>query len=190
MSAHVTTATARREPPSPLIIGAVVWISSELLFFGSLFGSYFTLRARADGPWPPEGADVEVWAGAIGTVLLLASSMTVHFAATAARAGHADAMRRWLLATTALGAVFLLLLAREWAELSFSVDDHAFGTIFYTLTGFHGLHLLAGLVAMVVLIWRSAVGVVREGAIEVMSYYWHFVDVVWIALFTSVYLAG
>src|SRR5690606_38392140 len=101
-SAHVTTATARRDPPSPLIIGAVVWISSELLFFGSLFGSYFTLRARADGPWPPEGADVEVWAGAIGTVLLLVSSVTVHSAVTAARAGHTDTMRRWLLATIAL----------------------------------------------------------------------------------------
>lgn len=186
----MTTATARRDPPSPLVIGAVVWISSELLFFGSLFGSYFTLRAHAEGPWPPEGADVEVWAGAIGTVLLLVSSVTVHFAVTAARAGHDDLTRRWLLATIALGAAFLLLLAQEWANLSFSVSDHAYGTMFYTLTGFHGLHLLAGLVAMVVLIWRSTAGAVREGAIEVMSYYWHFVDVVWIALFTSVYLAG
>ncbi|HEX7094461.1 MAG TPA: cytochrome c oxidase subunit 3 [Acidimicrobiales bacterium] len=186
----MTTASARREVPSALVIGGVVWISSELLFFGSLFGSYFTLRAASDGPWPPEGADVEVWAGALGTALLLLSSVTVHAGAKAARAERLDTMRHWLLATIALGAGFLLLLAREWSELPFSVDDHAFGTMFYTLTGFHGLHLLAGLVAMVVVIWRSIAGVVREDAIDVVSYYWHFVDIVWIALFTSVYLAG
>jgi cytochrome c oxidase subunit 3 len=173
-----------------VVIGAIVWISSELLFFGSLFGAYFTLRAGSDEPWPPEGAHVERWAGAIGTVLLVTSSVTVHRAAVAARAEQFDVVRRWLGVTTTLGALFLALLMWEWSELTFHVDDHAYGTMFYTLTGFHGLHVFAGLVAMMILIWRSFSGAVKESAVEVVSYYWHFVDVVWIALFTSVYLAG
>ena len=85
-----------------MVIGAVVWISSELLFFGSLFGAYFTLRAGSDGPWPPEGAHVELWAGAIGTVLLLTSSVTVHRAVVAARIERPESVRRWLGVTIAL----------------------------------------------------------------------------------------
>jgi cytochrome c oxidase subunit 3 len=185
-----TTAAARRDPPSVLIVGAVVWISSELLFFGTLFGAYFTLRAQSDGPWPPEGAEVPRLAAALGTALLVTSSATVQLAARHAAAHRPAQMRRWLLATFALGAVFIAVQIREWTTLPFAVDDHSFGTIFYTLTGFHGLHVLGGLAALAVLTWRSTERPVRHDAIEVMSYYWHFVDVVWLALFSTVYLAG
>jgi cytochrome c oxidase subunit 3 len=173
-----------------LLVGAVVWISSEILFFGTLFGSYFTLRATAGGPWPPEGAEVDRAIAALGTGLLVASSATVQVAARAAARSRPRDVNRWLLVTLALGAAFLALQVHEWTVLPFSVDDHAYGTIFYTLTGFHGLHVLAGLVAMGVLVWSSSQRTVRHEAIEVMSYYWHFVDVVWLALFATVYLAG
>lgn len=185
-----TTAAGRREPPSVLLVGAVVWISSELLFFGTLFGSYFTLRATSDGPWPPEGAEVDRAIAALGTALLVSSSATMHLASRAATLGRAREVNRWLLTTFGLGAIFLALQVREWTVLPFAASDHSFGTIFYTLTGFHGLHVFAGLVAMLVLVWTSTQRAVRHEAIEVMSYYWHFVDVVWLALFATVYLAG
>jgi cytochrome c oxidase subunit III len=173
-----------------LLIGAVVWISSELLFFGTLFGSYFTLRAGRDGPWPPEGAEVSRLAAALGTVLLVTSSATVQLASRAAANHRTREVRRWLLTTFGLGAVFLLLQLREWTVLDFSASDHAYGTIFYTLTGFHGLHVLGGLTALLVLTWRTTHGGLKHDAVEVISYYWHFVDVVWLALFATVYLAG
>jgi cytochrome c oxidase subunit 3 len=185
-----TTAAARRDPPSVLIVGAVVWITSELLFFGTLFGSYFTLRSQADGPWPPEGAEVSRAIAALGTALLVTSSATVQLAARAAAAHRTREVQRWLVVTVVLGAVFLGLQVREWTVLPFSAGDHPYGTIFYTMTGFHGLHVLGGLAAMLVLTWRSTQRQVRHDAIEVMSFYWHFVDVVWLALFATVYLAS
>jgi cytochrome c oxidase subunit 3 len=184
------TAAARRQPPSVLIVGAVVWISSELLFFGTLFGAYFTLRSQSDGPWPPEGAHPSRALAALSTALLVSSSATVQLAARAAAERRAREMRRWLLATFGLGAAFLAILIHEWTTLEFSARDHAYGTIFFTLTGFHGLHVLGGLTALLVIAWRSTVRAVRHDAVEVMSLYWHFVDVVWLALFATVYLAG
>jgi len=163
----------------------VVWLTSEVLFFGALFGTWFTLRSANADAWPPDGADVEVVLPAIGTALLLTSSATVQAAVHRTRAG--GSARPWLLATVALGAVFLALQAREWLELPFAVDDHAYGTAFYALTGFHGLHVLGGLVFLTVLARHRPRS---HDPVEVGSLYWHFVDVVWLALFASVYLAG
>jgi cytochrome c oxidase subunit 3 len=98
--------------------------------------------------------------------------------------------RRWLLATMTLGAAFLALLIREWIVIPLKIDENPFGTIFYTLTGFHGLHVLGGVVAMGVLMWRTWYRGLKHGSVEVISYYWHFVDIVWLALFSTVYLAG
>lgn len=172
--------------PSPLVVGVVVWLTSEVLFFGALFGAWFSLRSANPGRWPPEGADLERLLPAIGTVLLVASSGTVQLAVRASRR-DARAARDWLLATVALGAVFLALQAQEWASLPFSVDDHAYGTAFFALTGFHGLHVLLGVLAMVVFV---RTGPPSHDAVEVVSLYWHFVDLVWLALFATVYLAG
>jgi cytochrome c oxidase subunit III len=184
------TASARRAPPSALLVGTIVWISSELLFFGTLFGAYFSLRATTDGPWPPDGDEPGRLVGAIGTVLLVTSSATVQLAAHAAARRRTREVQQWLLVTVALGATFLGLQLHEWSSLPFDAGDHPYGTIFYTLTGFHGLHVLGGLTAMSVLLWRITKRPVRPDAIEVVSFYWHFVDTVWLALFATVYLAG
>ena len=181
-----TTPTRPGAVPSPLVVGVVVWLTSEVLFFGALFGAWFSLRSANAGVWPPEGAEVERLLPTIGTVLLLSSSATVQLAARAARPDP-DLARRWLMATVALGTVFLGLQAREWATLPFSVDDHAYGTAFFALTGFHGLHVLGGLAAMSVLARHRPA---HHDAVEVVSLYWHFVDGVWLVLFASVYLAG
>lgn len=183
------TAALRRPPPT-VRVGAVVWITSELLFFGTLFGAWFSLRSSNAGSWPPEGIEVERGLPIVGTVLLLASSATMHAATRRIAAGRSAAARGWILATLGLGAVFLLLLAREWSTLDFGVDDHAYATGFFALTGFHGLHVLGGLLAMVALVHRLHLGRDAHDAVEVVSYYWHFVDLVWLALFASVYLAA
>src|SRR4051794_21752651 len=122
----MTTATGRA--PSPLLVGAVVWITSELLFFGTLFGAWFSLRGSNAGHWPPAGIEVGRVLPALGTVVLVTSSVTMQLAARRAGDGRTGAVRRWLGITLALGAFFLVLLAREWSSLEFSIDDHAYAT--------------------------------------------------------------
>lgn len=173
------------------MVGAVVWLTSEILFFGTLFATWFSLRASASGSWPPEGAEVGRALPTIGTVLLVSSSVTVQLATRSLTDGQPAKARALLLGTLGLGAVFLTLQRLEWSEVDFAVDDHAFGTAFFALTGFHGLHVLAGLIALAVMVRRVArLGSASHKAVEVMSLYWHFVDVVWLALYASVYLAG
>ncbi len=172
-------------------VGAIVWLSSELMFFGGLFGAYLTLRGSADGPWPPEGAELEVPLALALTAVLLVSSVTAHLGVSALRRGRVAAFRAWFVVTGVLGAAFLAGQAYEWSELRFGVDDHVYGTAFFTITGFHGLHLFAGVLAIAVMVGRSLsldFGADRLPAAEVTSYYWHFVDGVWIAVLVLLYL--
>ncbi|HET9609800.1 MAG TPA: heme-copper oxidase subunit III [Acidimicrobiales bacterium] len=180
-----------RQPPSPttLGVGVVVWLASELMFFAGLFAAYFTLRGIND-PWPPEGVELETLRTAAATLVLLSSSGTMHVAVGAAGRDDRRGAVRWLAITALLGAVFLSNQVAEYAEAPFSLGDHAYGSIFYLLTGFHGLHVLGGLVfigAVAVAIAGRSRAPAHE-TVEVCGYYWHFVDVVWIALFATVYL--
>ncbi|HEY8547149.1 MAG TPA: cytochrome c oxidase subunit 3 [Acidimicrobiales bacterium] len=183
---------------SPLGVGVVVWLASELMFFAGLFGAYFTLRSINSSTWPPDDVELAVARTGVATLVLVASSFTMHLAVHAVRHGGGPAARRravtWLGVTALLGALFLTNQVLEYAEAGFAIDDHAYGSIFYLMTGFHGLHVLGGLVFMGAVAWmvRSA----RDGAdlvpatptVEVCSYYWHFVDVVWVAMFATIYL--
>ena len=178
---------------SPLGVGVVVWLASELMFFAGLFAAYFTLRSIND-TWPPDDVELETLRTGLATVVLVASSFTMHLALHAVRhePGPAGTRRavRWLGVTALLGAVFLSNQALEYAQASFSIDDHAYGSIFYLMTGFHGLHVLGGLLFMGAVAWavhgRSQVPSLPT--VEVCSYYWHFVDVVWVAMFATIYL--
>jgi cytochrome c oxidase subunit 3 len=183
------TQTTESTAPSTLGVGVVVWLASELMFFAGLFAAYFTLRSVGDG-WPPEGVELEVARTALATVVLLASSGTMHVAVRAAERGDRRGAITWLGITVLLGVLFLSNQVAEYATASFDINDHAYGSIFYLLTGFHGLHVLGGLVFM------GAVAAVIGGrsrapadtTVQVCAYYWHFVDVVWIAVFASVYV--
>ncbi len=175
--------------PSTLGVGVVVWLASELMFFSGLFGAYFTLRSIND-TWPPEGVELETVRTAVATAVLISSSLTMHLAVGAARGEDRRGAVRWLGVTALLGALFLANQAAEYAAAPFQIDDHAYGSIFYVMTGFHGLHVLGGLVFM------GAVAVAVAGrseapahqTVEVCGYYWHFVDVVWVAMFATIYL--
>ena len=185
----VEPATAAHSAPSPLGVGVVVWLASELMFFAGLFAAYFTLRSLND-PWPPAGADLPVARTAVATVVLVASSGVMHLAVVAAKRDDTRAAARWLLLTALMGAVFLTNQVIEYVEAPFQIDDHAYGSIFYLMTGFHGLHVLGGLVFIgavaAVIAGRSRAP--THATVEVCAYYWHFVDVVWVAMFATVYL--
>jgi cytochrome c oxidase subunit III len=167
----------------------VVWLASELMFFAGLFAAWFTLRADNE-VWPPPDVHLEVVRTAIATVVLLASSVTMHAAVLAARRVDRRSAARWLLVTVGLGAIFVANLVWEYVEAPFALGDHGYGSVFYLLTGFHGLHLVGGMVFLAsvagIIVGRSRAP--AERTVEMAAYYWHFVDVVWVAMFVTVYL--
>ena len=174
-----------------LTVGTVVWLGSELMFFSGLFAAYFTLRAATRGPWPPDGVELDVPVSGLFTLLLVLSSGTMQLGVRAIEDGRVAHFRRWVLVTIVLGGAFIANQAREWATLDFNADSHAFGSAFYVMTGFHGLHVLAGLFVMVVLLVRATdrrFDSRDTPSVEVVSYYWHFVDVVWVALWATLFL--
>jgi cytochrome c oxidase subunit 3 len=182
-------ATDRRA--SPLAVGVVVWLASEVMFFGGLFAAWFVLKGANEPDWPPAGEEIDALRMGFFTAVLLASSVTVHFAVEAAEHGRRRAVLRWLAATISLGTVFLVHEAFEWSELPFGFDSSAFSSIFYLLTGFHGAHVLGGLVLMGTVAWvvlGPGSRVPLGQTVRVTSYYWHFVDVVWVVLYLTVYV--
>jgi len=175
---------------SPLGVGVVVWLASELMFFAGLFAAYFTLRSAATD-WPPEGVELATARTAIATVVLVASSFTMHGAVKAAQREDRTRAISWLGITALLGALFLTNQAIEYADATFRISSHAYGSAFYLLTGFHGLHVLGGLLFMAAV--AGAIGgrtsrVPPASTVEVCGYYWHFVDVVWVAMFATIYV--
>jgi cytochrome c oxidase subunit III len=182
------TATVRR--PSLLGVGVVVWLASELMFFAGLFAAYFTLRSSSD-EWPPIDTELAVGRTAVATAVLITSSFTMHLAVRASESRDRTRSVRWLLVTMALGALFLTNQALEYAELPFSISTDAYGSMFYLLTGFHGLHVIGGIGFMAAVIAIIAGRTSRSPAappVMVCAYYWHFVDVVWVAMFATIYL--
>jgi len=168
----------------------MVWLASELMFFGGLFASYFTIRAETP-EWPPAGVELAVLRDGIFTVILVASSFTMQFAHGHLEKENRVAARRWIIATLVLGFIFLGNQAVEWFELPFTGTTHAYGSLFFSMTGFHGLHVLLGLVVMIGLLGRIVGPGPDPGdahAAQVITFYWHFVDVVWIVLFAIIFI--
>jgi cytochrome c oxidase subunit 3 len=176
--------------PSAVGVGTVVWLASELMFFAGLFAAYFTIRAEND-PWPPEDVELEVLRTGIFTVILIVSSFTMHGAVMAGKRHDRPVALRWLALTGLLGGLFLANQVLEYAGQDFTMSTDAYGSIFYLMTGFHGLHVLGGLAFMVAV--AAIVGGARSRApvdhvVDMCGYYWHFVDVVWVAMFTTIYI--
>ena len=188
----MSDAAAVRERVPPALLGMTLFVSSEIMFFGALFASYFML-SDTTGPWPPEGAlETSLGLPSVLTACLLASSVTAHAGAAALRAGDRRRAAALLGATIGLGAAFLGGQVYEYAALAregFAASSDVFSTLFFTLTGFHGLHVAAGLVMLVTVVlrlrrWSEG----RSGPVEAVTYYWHFVDVVWILVFLTLYV--
>ena len=185
-----TVAPAHDRTPV-LTVGTVVWLASELMFFSGLFAAYFTLRATAEGDWPPSDVELEVVTSGLFTLGLVLSSGTMQLAVRAIARSWLPAFRGWLVATLVLAAAFIANQAHEWSSLEFHADTHSYGSAFYVMTGFHGIHVIGGMLAMVLLLGRAGsrrFGAADLPAVEMVSYYWHFVDVVWIGLWATLFL--
>ena len=174
-------------------VGTIVWLSSELMFFAGLFAMYFTARARAEDGWPPEPTELNVPYALVITLILVSSSLTCQFGVFAAEQGNVFGLRRWFTITFALGLIFVLGQGYEYYELvhhGTTIASSTYGSVFFLTTGFHGLHVIGGLVAFVYVLIRSTMGrftPAQATSAIVVSYYWHFVDVVWIGLFATIY---
>jgi cytochrome c oxidase subunit III len=181
--------------PNMVSVGTIVWLASELMFFAGLFAMYFTSRARATEGWPPEPTELDVPYALVFTLILVASSVTCQFGVFAAESGNVYGLRRWFTITFVMGLAFVLGQANEYRNLVMNHDttiaSSVYGSVFYLTTGFHALHVIGGLIAFVFLLVRSTMGrftPAQATAAIVVSYYWHFVDVVWVGLFATIYL--
>jgi cytochrome c oxidase subunit III len=179
---------------SSSLLGMVLFIASEVMFFGGLFGAYFTIRSAAT-QWPPEGTPhLETWYAAVLTIILVSSSVTMQFGVWAIRKNHSRQLILWLAVSLLLGVIFLLGQANEYRTLiheGMTLSSGVFGSTFYTLTGFHGAHVAGGAVFILIVLLRARSGQFTaryHDTVEMASYYWHFVDVVWIGLFSTIYL--
>jgi cytochrome c oxidase subunit 3 len=172
----------------------ILFVSSEAFFFGALFTTYFFLRARM-AEWEPVFGEKPTWEGlpGINTVLLLASSVTMQIAVNAIKKGDRTALRNWFIPTIVLGVLFLAGQGYEYTRLGFLPRDGIFAGVFFTLTGFHGAHVTGGVIFNTIVFYRTLKGhftTRRHLAVEAASIYWHFVDVVWIGLFVTIYIVG
>ncbi|HKY58504.1 MAG TPA: heme-copper oxidase subunit III [Aeromicrobium sp.] len=187
-------------------VGTVVWLSSDLMFFAGLFAAYFTVRGAAPDLWALETAKLNLPFATVNTIILVLSSVTCQmgvFAAERGKAGRSGSLfqvrqwglREWFILTYVMGAIFIAGQATEYAALVMegtTLSSSAYGSLFYLATGFHGLHVTGGLIAFLLIIGRTFMArrFTHELAISaiVVSYYWHFVDIVWIALFAAIYM--
>ncbi len=177
----------------------ILFIASEVMFFAGLFAAYFNVRLTS-AHWPPLVNEAEYEPFLIGeeillpavlTTVLVLSSVTMQLAVWGIRRGDRKAFLRNTAITLLLGVVFLAGQVYDYLHLGFGITDTAFGSTFYTLTGFHGAHVLGGAIMLTVVLYRGLAGQFsarHHDAVEATSLYWHFVDVVWIALFSTLYL--
>jgi cytochrome c oxidase subunit 3 len=178
------------ERPQLLAVGVIIWLGSEFMFFSGLFAAFFTIRSAAVH-WPPPGTKLDTIQAGIFSIVLLASSPTMQFGVWAQEKGDYKKAKAWILTSLLLGAAFLGNQAYEWKTLGFSPKNHSYQSLFFIMSGLHGLHVLLGLVAMVALLGRLAGGKNDPGETAVyqgVSYYWHFVDIMWIGLFSALFL--
>ncbi|MFL5767080.1 MAG: heme-copper oxidase subunit III [Actinomycetota bacterium] len=171
--------------------GMALFIAAELSLFASLLAGYYYLRFKATA-WPIGGLEKpNLVPGAIATVLLLSSSLPMWWAERGIKRDDARRLRIGLLLSFLLGAAFLAIQASEYVSASFDWRTNVYGSLFFTITGLHGIHVLVGLLMGLVIqarAWRNEFDSNRYLSVETVALYWHFVDVVWIFLFSSLYL--
>ena len=176
-------------------VGTIVWLASELMFFAALFAMYFTLRSVNPELWKEQTQLLNIPFAAFNTTVLVLSSVTCQLGVFAAERGDVHRLRMWFIITFLMGSFFIGGQVYEYAELvkeGLTLSSDAYGSAFFLTTGFHGLHVTGGLIAFLFILARTYYAKrfthkQATGAI-VVSYYWHFVDVVWIGLFTMIYL--
>jgi cytochrome c oxidase subunit 3 len=181
--------------PNMVSVGTIVWLSSELMFFAALFAMYFSIRATEEGQkqWAEHTPELNLVYAGIFTAVLVGSSVTCQWGVFKAERGDVYGLRRWFTITFVMGLIFVLGQANEYRSLvaeGIKINSDGYGSMFYLTTGFHGLHVTGGLIAFVYFLIRTTLSrftPAQATAAIVVSYYWHFVDLVWIALFAMIY---
>jgi cytochrome c oxidase subunit III len=172
-------------------LGMLLFIISEVMVFGAFFTAYFFIRVVAGDPWPAEGMELPKLIAGVNTAILLSSSFTMHWALESVKSDNRIGLQAGMLTTFLLGATFLFIQINEYVHVGFAPQDSAQGTIFYSLTGLHGAHVFIGLtlLAMVtVRAFRGHFSSAEHHGVEVPGIYWHFVDIMWVIVFTTVYI--
>ncbi len=173
------------------VLGMLLFIISEIMLFGAFFTVYFFVRVVNGAEWMPEGDELPVLVAGVNTAILLSSSGTVHWATLCAKRENRAGMRAGLLTTFLLGLTFLCIQINEYVHLGFAPRDHAQGSIFYGLTGLHGAHVAVGLTLLAFATIRAFRGhftAKEHRGVEVPVIYWHFVDVMWVFVYTTLYI--
>jgi cytochrome c oxidase subunit 3 len=175
----------------PATLGMLLFIISEVMIFGAFFTAYFFIRVAQGDPWPAHGTTLPVEVAGVNTAILVSSSLTLHWAETGIKRGNRFALKAGILTTFLLGCTFLFVQINEYANIGFAPQDAAQQTIFYSLTGLHGCHVFIGLTLLLFVTIRSFRGHYspeEHRGVEVPGIYWHFVDIMWIIVYTTVYV--
>ncbi|MBW4512371.1 MAG: heme-copper oxidase subunit III [Scytonematopsis contorta HA4267-MV1] len=182
---------SHEEHPDLRVLGLLTFLTSESLMFGGFFATYIFFLVSNE-VWPPKETEVELFLPTINTIILVSSSFVIHLGDKAIKNNDVQGMRKWYRYTVIMGAIFLLGQAYEYMSLGYGLTTNIFSNCFYILTGFHGLHVFIGLLLILGVLWRSR----RPGhynshkhiGIEMAEIYWHFVDIIWVILFTLIYV--
>ena len=175
----------------PETLGMYLFIASEIMLFGSFFTAYFFVRIVNGTPWPTPPFELPVFVAAINTAILMTSSATMHWATVAIKKGNVWGIRAGLVLTFLMGLAFLISQIYEYMRAGFATKDGAFPTIFFCLTGLHGVHVFVGLsilLFMTIRAFRGHFSAEHHHGVEIGGIYWHFVDVMWIVVFATVYI--
>lgn len=188
---HGPPAAHRSSRVDPALLGMLLFIVSEAMIFGAFFTAYFFIRVVDGNPWPAEGTELPKAIAGVNTVILLSSSVTLHWALESARRDNRAAFKAGMATTFLLGATFLFVQINEYVHLGFAPYDSAQASVFYGLTGLHGAHVTVGLLLLLMVTVRAFRGrdtAAEHRGAEVPGIYWHFVDGMWVLVFLTVYL--
>ncbi len=175
----------------PQLLGMLLFIISEVMVFGAFFTAYFFIRVVQGDQWPAEGTELPVAIAGVNTAILLSSSITMHWTQTSIKHGNRHGLRAGIVATFLLGLTFLFIQVNEYVHIGFAPHDHAQGSVFYGLTGLHGAHVAVGLTLLAMVTVRAFRGHFtpeHHRGVEVPGIYWHFVDVMWVIVYTTIYV--
>ena len=175
----------------PSLLGMLLFIISEIMVFGAFFTAYFFIRIAQGNPWPAHGTSLPVQVAGVNTAILVSSSFTIHWAQSSIRKGNHFGLKAGMLITFLLGCTFLFIQINEYANIGFAPQDGAQQTIFYSLTGLHGAHVFIGLLLLLFVTIRAFRGHYtpeEHRGVEVPGIYWHFVDIMWLVVYTTVYI--
>ena len=175
----------------PQYLGMLLFIISEIMVFGAFFTAYFFIRVVGNQDWPAEGTHLPVAIAGVNTAILVSSSFTMHWAEHSIKNDNHRGLQAGMLTTFLLGATFLFVQINEYVHIGFSPQDHAQGTIFYGLTGLHGAHVFIGLTLLLFTTIRAFKGHFssrEHRGVQVPGIYWHFVDIMWLVVYFTVYI--